>query len=113
MTKRKARPNVAFSNVGKIFFPATRFTKGDVIRYYLDVAPAMLPHFRDRPVTLIRMPDGVTGEKFYEKNVPRHAPDWIETTRVAKSEGGETNYVVINDAPTLAWCANNGAVEFH
>jgi bifunctional non-homologous end joining protein LigD len=106
-------PSVSFSNVDKVYFPAGGFTKGEMIKYYIDVAPVMLPHFVDRPVTLIRMPDGVRGERFYEKNAPGFTPDWVKTTRVTKSEGGVINYILVNDAPTLAWCANNGAVEFH
>jgi bifunctional non-homologous end joining protein LigD len=109
----KPQQNVSFSNLHKVFFPRSGFTKGELIKYYIDVAPVLVPHFRDRPVTLIRMPDGVNGEKFYEKNAPRFTPDWIETTPVPRSEGGVINYIMINDAPTLAWCANNGAVEFH
>lgn len=110
---KKVKAEVAFSNVDKVFFPAAKFTKGDLIRYYLDVAPYLLPHFDGRPVTLIRMPNGVRGERFYEKNVPGHAPDWIPIARVPKTEGGEIRYAMINDASTLAWCANNAAVELH
>jgi bifunctional non-homologous end joining protein LigD len=104
---------VSFSNLEKVFFPATKFRKGDLIKYYIDVAPVLLPHFRDRPVTLIRMPDGVRGEKFYEKNAPGHAPGWIQTTKVPRSEGGVINYIMLNGAPTVAWCANLGTIEFH
>lgn len=111
--KTKTVPKVSFTNLEKVFFPASGFTKGELIKYYIDVAPALLPHFRDRPVTLIRMPDGVRGEKFYEKNAPRYTPDWIQTTKVPRSEGGVINYIMINDAPTLAWCANNAAIELH
>jgi bifunctional non-homologous end joining protein LigD len=111
-TARKVR-NVSFTNVGKVFFPTGSFTKGDLIRYYVAVAPVLLPHLKDRPVTLIRMPEGVRGEKFYEKNCPAYAPGWIRTTLVPKSEGGEIRYILINDVETLAWCANNAAVELH
>lgn len=113
MPSRSPTRSVAFSNLTKVFFPASGFTKGDLIRYYLDVAEAMIPHLRNRAVTVIRMPDGVTGEKFYEKNAPRHAPPWLETTAVAKQDGGVTRYLVVQDARSLAWCANHGAVEFH
>src|SRR5215207_2673558 len=85
--RRSKSPDVSFSNLEKVFFPETHFTKGDLIRYYIDVAPVLLPHFRGRPVTLIRMPDGVKGERFYEKNAPGYAPDWIPTTIVPKTEG--------------------------
>ena len=111
--RKTATPDISFTNLEKVFFPATGFTKGDLIRYYVDIAPVLVPHFRDRPVTLIRMPDGVRGESFYEKNAPRHTPDWVATTIVPKSEGGEIHYLMINDPNTLAWCANNAAIEMH
>lgn len=105
---------LSFTNLGKIFFPKTGFTKGDLVKYYVDVAPYILPHLRNRPMTLVRFPDGVTGERFYEKNVPHFAPEWIKTTDVArKSQPGMTRYIVINDASTLAWCANLAAIELH
>ncbi len=109
-----APPEVAFSNLDKVFFPASGFTKGELIRHYLDVAPWLLPHLRGRPVTLIRFPDGVRGESFYEKNVPKHAPPWIATHSVAhRRRAGGTRYILIDDAPTLAWCANLAAIELH
>ena len=111
--KTSTKREVAFTNVQKVFFPKTKTTKGDVIRYYLEVAPTLLPHLRDRPITLIRFPDGVNGEKFYEKNAPRHAPPWIKTTQVPRSEGGVINYVLINDPQTLAWVENLAAIELH
>jgi bifunctional non-homologous end joining protein LigD len=110
---RRPASTVNFSNLDKVFFPAARFTKGDLIKYYIDVAPVLLPHFRQRPVTLIRFPDGVRGEKFYEKNAPGHAPEWVPTTDVPRSEGGVIHYIMINDARTLAWCANLAAIELH
>ena len=114
MASRKKTPEVKFSNLTKILFPEGKFTKGDVISYYVAVAPFILPHLKDRPVTLIRFPDGVTGEKFYEKNVPSFAPSWIKTHAVdRRRQEGKTNYIVINDAPTLAWCANLAAIELH
>src|SRR5687768_3306106 len=114
MTRRtKAETRVGFKNLEKVFFPGDGFTKGDLIKYYLQIAPALLPHFRNRAVTLIRMPDGVRGERFYEKNAPGYAPDWVPTTIVPKSEGGEIRYIMINDPRTLAWCANNAAIEMH
>jgi DNA primase len=87
MARKVAKaPAVNFTNLHKVFFPASKFTKGDLIKYYVDVAPYLIPHFENRPVTLIRMPDGVH-EKFYEKNAPGYTPDWLETTRGAKVRG--------------------------
>lgn len=114
MAPRAKPPEVKFSNLTKLFFPEGKFTKGEVIGYYVKVAPYILPHLKDRPVTLIRFPDGVTGEKFYEKNVPSFAPEWIKTHAVSRRrQEGKTNYIVINDAATLAWCANLAAIELH
>ena len=111
---RPKLPEVKFSNLDKVFFPKTGFTKGQMIQYYLDVARYILPHLRDRPITLIRFPDGIEGEKFYEKNAPKFAPDWIKTHGVdRRHEAGQVNYIVINDAPTLAWCANIAGLELH
>ena len=112
ITKGRERP-VTFSNAGKVYFPSG-FTKGEMIRYYLEVAPFILPHLEDRPVTLIRFPEGVKGGSFYEKNAPKHTPDWVTTYKVPRRHHeGHINYVLINNAETLAWCANLGAIELH
>ena len=115
MPKRAATPSgVKFSNLDKVLFPKAGFTKGEMIKYYVDAAPFILPHLRDRPVTLIRFPDGVQGESFYEKNAPRFAPDWIKTAQVPRQRHeGTINYILINDARTLAWCANLASIELH
>jgi len=85
-----------------------------MLRYYIEIAPFMLPHLKRRPVTLIRFPDGVEGQHFYEKNVPKHAPPWIRTHAVPRrSQAGDINYILIQNVQTLAWCANLGAIEFH
>lgn len=112
-TAKAAERPVTFSNPDKVYFPSG-FTKGEMIRYYLDVAPYILPHLHDRPVTLIRFPDGVKGESFYEKNAPKHAPAWLTTFAVPRRHHeGHINYILINNAETLAWCANLGAIELH
>ena len=111
---KKSAPEVKFSNLDKIFFPTGAFTKGDLIKYYIAVAPYLLPHLKNRPVTLIRFPNGVNGEKFYEKNAPSFAPPWIETFEVPRRHHeGTINYILINDANALAWCANLAAIELH
>ncbi len=112
-TKRKS-PDVKLSNLEKVFFPQTRFTKGDLIQYYLKIAPLLLPHLKNRPVTLIRFPDGVEGVKFYEKNAPKFTPSWIKTQAVSRRhESGRINYLLLNDAHALAWCINLGTIELH
>jgi bifunctional non-homologous end joining protein LigD len=113
-TRTKAGPEVKFTHLEKVFFPKGGFTKGQLIRYYLDVAETLLPHLKNRPVTLIRFPDGVDGEKFYEKNAPKFAPSWVRTYSVPRRrEEGEIDYILINDVHTLAWCANLAAIELH
>jgi len=112
--RKKAELSVPLTHVDKVFFPEGRFTKGEMIRYYVDVSSTLLPHLRNRPVTLIRFPDGVRGQKFYEKNAPKFAPDWVKTFRVPRRhEEGDINFILVNDLSTLAWCANIGAIEFH
>ena len=101
------------TNLDKVLYPETGFTKGDLINYYIRVSPVLLPHLKDRPITLKRYPDGVEGPYFYEKKCPSHRPPWVKTTRVAKSEGGEINYCVLNDLPTLVWAANLADLELH
>jgi bifunctional non-homologous end joining protein LigD len=104
---------VDVSNLDKIFYPKPGFTKGDVIDYYVRISSVLLPHLKDRPITLKRYPDGVEGFFFYEKKCPEHRPKWVKTTKVAKSEGGEINYCVINDLPSLVWAANLADLELH
>ncbi len=105
------------SNLDKVMYPETGFTKAQVIDYYSRVAPYLLPHLKDRPVTLRRWPDGVTGQPFYEKNAARHAPEWLRKVRVetpGSTRGYETlDFVVLNDLPSLVWSANMAALELH
>jgi bifunctional non-homologous end joining protein LigD len=100
------------SNLGKVLFPESGFTKGELIDYYAKIAPAMLPHLEDRPLTMKRYPDGVEQDFFYEKHVPAHAPSWVHTMTVPSAEGG-VEYAVVSDLPTLVWAANLGTIEFH
>src|SRR6185312_5053186 len=107
-------PRVNLTHPDKVFFPRAKFTKGDLVRYYVEAAPCLLPHLRGRPVTLLRFPDGIRGGSFYEKNAPRFTPDWIKTFPVPRRHHeGNVEYIVINDAETLAWCANLAAIELH
>jgi bifunctional non-homologous end joining protein LigD len=105
---------VPVSNLEKIFYPESHFTKGQVIDYYIRVSEYLLPHFRARPVTLKRFPDGIGGQTFYEKQRPRFAPDWIQTFPVPRRAGGpDIRYILINDLATLVWCANAASIELH
>ncbi len=105
---------LSISNLDKVFFPENRFTKGKVVAFYSEIAETILPHLRDRPLTMKRFPDGVTGDHFYEKNAPKHTPNWVETFGVPRSEGGPAiNYVLCNDRATLVWVTNLGDIEKH
>src|SRR3954467_3258974 len=104
---------VAVSNLQKVFYPKTGFTKRQVIDYYIHIAPVMLPHIKGRPVSLKRYPDGVGGMFFYEKRCPSHAPRWLKKTRIGRSDGDFINYCTINDLPSLVWAANMANLEVH
>jgi bifunctional non-homologous end joining protein LigD len=96
------------SNWDKVLYPASGFTKGDLIAYYARIAPAVLPHLRDRALTLKRYPSGVEAQHFYEKQSPGHRPDWVATERV-----GDIDYTLAQDRPTLVWLANLADIELH
>lgn len=106
--------NLKLSNLQKVLYPATGFTKKDVIDYYVRIAPAILPHLSGRALTRKRYPDGVDKEPFFEKNAPMHKPDWVKTAPIW-SEGGRrtVNYILANDLATLVWLANLAAIELH
>jgi bifunctional non-homologous end joining protein LigD len=105
---------IQVSNLNKVLYPKVGFTKGQVIDYYIRIAPVLLPHLKDRPLTMKRYPDGVEGEFFYEKNCPSHRPKWVKTAKVW-SEGNNRmmNYCLANDLPTLVWAANLADLELH
>lgn len=102
------------SNLDKVLYPAAGFTKAQLIDYYVRIAPVLLPHLRNRPLTMKRYPDGVDGPSFFEKNCPRHRPDWVQTTAVW-SEGNQRwmDYCMVQDLPTLVWAANLADIELH
>jgi bifunctional non-homologous end joining protein LigD len=103
---------LSLSNLTKVMYPRAGFTKGQVVDYYTRIAPAVLPHLRGRPLTLKRYPDGVEGEYFYEKNCPRHRPDWVPTTPVRLSSK-TVDFCMAEDLPTLVWLAQIGDLELH
>lgn len=104
--------SVEVSNLDKVLYPKAGFTKGQIIDYYIKVSPVLLPHLKDRPITLKRYPDGVDGFFFYERKCPPHRPDWVETA-AAKSEGGEIHYCVMNSLAALVWAVNLADLELH
>jgi bifunctional non-homologous end joining protein LigD len=105
---------IQISNLDKVLYPKVGFTKGQVIDYYIRVAPVILPHLKDRPLTMKRYPDGVEGEFFYEKNCPEHRPKWVQTAQVwSESNERMMNYCLVQDLPTLVWAANLADLELH
>ncbi|MEU0797972.1 DNA ligase D [Amycolatopsis sp. NPDC005961] len=108
---------LTLSNLDKVLYPADGFTKGEVINYYSRIAAVLLPHLAGRPVTFIRYPNGVDGEKWFEKNVPNGAPSWLRTVRLpstgSRGSGDTIDYPLLDDLPALVWSANMAALELH
>ena len=103
---------LSLTNLDKVFYPASGFTKAQVIAYYDQAAPVLLPHLNDRPLTLKRYPDGAGGDYFYEKACPPHRPDWVRTVAIAGARK-KTDYCLANDRATLMWLANLADLELH
>jgi bifunctional non-homologous end joining protein LigD len=106
---------VTISNPKKIFWPNDKLTKKDLCDYYMAVAGALLPHLRDRPVVLVRYPDGIAGKNFYQWNVPQGTPSWVKTITIARDEDGGSRVTcfLVNDADTLLYIANLGCIPIH
>jgi bifunctional non-homologous end joining protein LigD len=108
------------SNLGKVLYPRTGTTKGEVLNYYAQVSPVLLPHLRDRAVTRIRWPHGVDDMSFFEKNIPGGTPSWVRTatvpttgSRTAAKEEGTLTFPIVDDLATLTWLVNLAALELH
>jgi bifunctional non-homologous end joining protein LigD len=105
-------PTVEVTNADKLLWPALDITKRRYVEYLDAVHERMLPWLRDRPLSLVRAPDGVSGERYYQKDTPRYAPSWIKTVTIPAVRR-DVAYTVCNDASTLAWLGNQAALEFH
>jgi bifunctional non-homologous end joining protein LigD len=104
------------TNLDKLFFPDEKITKGDLLAYYRSVADVLLPHLRDRPITLVRYPDGITGKHFFQKQAPAHTPDWMRTVSLpSRSDGGgkDIRYLMVDDVDGLLWMINSGCIDVH
>jgi bifunctional non-homologous end joining protein LigD len=116
---RKGTRELKLSNLDKVFFPAERITKGDLLEYYRAVAPVLLPHLKERPFTMVRWPDGVEGKKFFQKDAPSHMPEWIPTFRTEVSTRASprtkkwVNFPVVNDELALLWMVNMGCIDMN
>jgi bifunctional non-homologous end joining protein LigD len=107
---------LSLSNLDKVLYPSAGFTKRDVLAYYSQIAPVMLPYLKNRAATFLRYPNGVESKQFYQKDVTGQAPPWVRTAGLVNThgDGPEINqYPVINDLPTLVWAANLAALELH
>jgi bifunctional non-homologous end joining protein LigD len=105
---------LSITNPDKVLYPEAGFTKGDVIEYYRAIAPALLPHLRGRALTMKRYPNGVDEEHFYQKESPKHRPDWVTTVPIwSEGNGRDINFTVVNSLPTLLWAANLADLELH
>ena len=100
------------SNLNKVLWPEDGVTKAELIQYYLAIAPTILNHIRGRPLSLVRFPDGIHGEKFFQKNLPDWVPDWLETAEIG-DEKKMINYVVASEDASLVWLANMACIELH
>jgi len=105
--------DVTVTNRDKVFFPKAGLTKGDLVDYYVAVAPAVLPHIRERVMQMLRYPNGVDGEFFYQKRVPVPHPEWLKTYTIEFPSGRTADFPVVNDAAALAWIANLGCIDLH
>jgi bifunctional non-homologous end joining protein LigD len=102
------------SNLDKVFWPDDGYTKGDLLTYYFNISSVMPPHLIDRPLTLKRMPDGIKGPYFYEKNAPIHTPEWMPRIPVlAEGDTKTINFLTVRDVAHVLWIVNLGAIEFH
>jgi bifunctional non-homologous end joining protein LigD len=104
---------LSLSNLDKVIWPAAGFTKGEAIDYYARVTDAILPHLRDRPLTRVRFPDGIDGQRFYEKRAPSHTPDWVRTAPLEFGKEGLLHFIVCDEPATLIWLAQLAAFELH
>ena len=116
---KKGSRELKLSNLDKVFFPAERITKGDLLEYYRAVGPVLVPHLKERPFTMVRWPDGIEGKKFFQKDAPSHMPDWIPSfrTEVSTRESPRTkkwvNFPVVNDELALLWMVNMGCIDMN
>ena len=105
---------IEVKNLDKVFWPGQGYTKGDLLRYYRELAPVMLPYLRGRPLTLVMCPDGIAAGCYYRRKLPGHAPDWMPYVLYnPKTRAGQVPLVLVENEAHLIWLANQAAVEFH
>jgi bifunctional non-homologous end joining protein LigD len=112
-TLKVAGKDVRLTNLDKLFWPELGVTKGNLIQYYADVAPLLLPHVRSRAMVMKRYPHGAGGEFFFMKRAPSPRPDWIKTCRISHDSGNVIDFPVIDDVPSLLWVINLGCIDLN
>ena len=112
MKVRAGRRTIEITNPDKVLFPDDGYTKADLVSYYEAIAPVMVPHVKERPATMERFPDGIEAHRFYNKDAPKYFPDWIDRAVMPK-KGGTVGHVVINDAATLVYLAQQACITPH
>ncbi|NLC11219.1 MAG: DNA polymerase domain-containing protein [Firmicutes bacterium] len=105
--------SMRFTHLDKVLWPREAYTKYDLIRYFLEVAPYLLPHLRNRPLVVTRYPNGISGEGFYQKNLPQGAPSWLESVDIQHDGSKKTRYLLPQKAEDLAWLGNQACLELH
>ena len=104
---------LSLSNLDKVLYPATGFTKGEAIHFYASIAETVLPHLEGRPLSFLRFPDGVEGDRFFTKHVPRGTPDWVTVDEITVASKKPMHQVLLQDKASLVWAANLAALELH
>jgi bifunctional non-homologous end joining protein LigD len=110
--RRGGSRKIQLSNLDKVFWPREGYTKGDLLRYYDQIAETLLPYLHERPVHMLRYPDGIEGKSFYQKDAPDHTPEWIVTESI-ESDGKAIRYIICNDRDTLIWMVNLASIDLH
>ena len=115
MPRRKQAKEFQFTSLDRVVFPGAGYTKGDVLEYYNRIADSLLPHLRDRPITLERFPEGVKegAQQFWQKNTPAYYPAWIPRAKLPTEKGKAIEYTLVNDLETLLYLVNQNAITFH
>jgi bifunctional non-homologous end joining protein LigD len=110
--RKPAARKIQLSNLDKVFWPQEGYTKGDLLRYYDQIADTLLPYLYERPIHMLRYPDGIEGKSFYQKDAPDHTPDWVATETI-ESDGESIRYIICNDRDTLIWMVNLASIDLH
>lgn len=113
MANQKIKSKFFLTNLNKVLWPRDTYTKGDLIKYYVEIAPYIMEHLRERPLVFTRYPDGIEKKFFYQKNAPSYTPDWINTFMWESQDGKSTRFILAEEKTTLVWLANQACIEIH